>query len=182
MADSDLTSVARVKDFLKLTSDVDDGLLQALVTRYSEWVQVTRLNRRIAAADYEKRLNGWGGDRWVAPQYPIISVAGVTIGGGAALIADTDYWFDDTAIYLIGGSFPRGPSGNVVISWRAGYEIIPEDLDQTVAELVAFIYRSRDNFTTVTKSIAGENITFIMKTAPERLLESLNSWRKVFPG
>lgn len=183
MADEDLTSVARVKDFLKLTGDVDDGLLQALVTRYSVAVQKTYLNRTMGAADYSKRFNGWGGVKWVFPEWPAISVSNVQIGdvNTAPLVFDTDYYFDEKNLYLIDCGFVRGV-GNCRVSWRAGYVTIPEDLDQVVAELVSFIYRSRDNLTASSKTVAGETISFIQEIGPKRVIDVLNSYRKVFPG
>ena len=183
MADGDLTSVPRVKDFLKLTVDTDDGLLQALVTRYSAWVQSTALNRTITATDHSRRFGGWGGSIWVFPEFPAISVASVRVGGvdTTPLVAEQDYYFDDKALYLIGSSFPRGTPGNCLVEWRAGYEVIPDDLDQSVAEMVAFLYRQRDNFTVSSKTISGEAITFIQANAPQRVLDCFNNYRKVTP-
>lgn len=184
MASSDLTSIARVKDFLKLASNVDDGLLQALVTRLSLWT-CTRIGRDIIQTNYDTRFNGWGGDRWPTPQYPILSVTSITIGPfnstPVPLSATTDYWFDEDMIYLVGRCFTRG-QGNCRIQYTAGYLVVPEDLDQAVAELVAFAYKERDRLGVTSKNLAaGESINYITKEASSRVLSAFDNWRNVRP-
>lgn len=178
MAIGDLTSVGRVRDYLKLTTSADDGLIQALVTRVSEWAK-SRMSRQIVRTTFTKRLNGNGRPSWMAPEYPILAVTSVMIGG-TTLVAERDYWFDEDSIYFKGWTLTKGV-GNVTIIWEAGYDTVPEDLDEAVAEIVAFAYQERDRIGATSKSIGGETIAFIAKSGPARPLETLNLYEKVVP-
>lgn len=184
MASSDLTSIARVKDFLKLTSTADDGLLQALVTRYSLWVK-KRIGRDVTLTAYDIRVNGWGGNVFPFPQYPavtvdLLTIAPLSLASPTPLVATTDYIFDTQALYLVRGVFDKG-IGNVRLQYTAGYIVVPEDIDQATAELVAFGYRERDRLGANSKGVGPETISFITDPATKRVLQALDDWRNVVP-
>lgn len=184
MATTDLTSVPRVKDFLMLSKAGDDGLLQALVTRLSLWV-CKRIGRDIIATDYVWRTSGRGKNVLTLPQYPVISVSSVSLGcyGSTAvtLIPSTRYWLEPPrTLWLTQETFPSGV-GNTLIGYRAGYEVIPEDLDELVAEFVAFAYKERDHWGQESKTVGDQTIQYVTKSAPQRLLDGFDNWTNVVP-
>ena len=140
MATSDLTTVQSVKDWLKLTTADDDGLIQRLVTAISTFVS-NQTGRTFQPTTYTLTLDGWGGSKYMFPNRPVTAVASVSIGG--SVLQPSQYVWDSLTLRLKCGCFYQGV-GNVVITFTAGYASIPADLDDAVAEVCSWAYKERD--------------------------------------
>jgi hypothetical protein len=143
MAAGDLISLAAVKAWLSVQNTNDDTLLSRLISQVSR--SITNITNRpgFLPANYTEVGNGIGGTRLMLRNWPVISVASVTIGGHAipassALIAGQTYqrgWILDPsdsnpadtmqAISLRGWEFWPGQQ-NVIVSYTAGYQITAE--------------------------------------------------------
>lgn len=178
MAAGDLTTLSRVKAFLKLTTSGDDALLEALITGLSLWAQ-QRMSRAIATATYTKRFNGTGQASWYFPAGPVTAVGAVVIDG-RTLTAETDYWYDERLLTLKNGRFPPG-AGNCTVQFTAGFAVTPPALEQAVTELVALVYRERDRIGSSSKTVGQETISFITDSANKRTLEIFDNYTWVAP-
>jgi hypothetical protein len=88
------------------------------------------------------------------------------------------YTFNKWRVALIGYRFNRGVS-NVVISYTAGYAVVPPDLEQACIELCALRYRELDRIGLISKGLAGETITFTQKDFTNSVRTSLMQHKRV---
>jgi hypothetical protein len=140
---NDLTSLADLKAWLGVTSTADDTVLSALITEISVAI-LTNLGRAtILPAIYTETRDGGGETSIVPRHWPIGQVLSFTIDGMPVSIATSTAAPGGQVLSAIldsadpappGGlqrlSMRRGPIPNgiqnVVISYRAGYEISAE--------------------------------------------------------
>lgn len=192
MVDSDLTSVAAAKQWLGLQNASDDALLARLVAGASAWVQ-QYLNRTIALQTYTETYNGNGKTVLALQNTPIESVSSVTVDGIVIPArpgpTQAGFTFDESLLYLEGGSFTsplalgcyrftRGHQ-NIVVTYAAGYAIVPWDLEQVTIELVGLAYRERDRIGLSSKSLEGQTTAFLVRQLPIRLQTTLDQWKRV---
>ena len=183
MAANDLTTLAEAKQYIGISGTGDDGLLQALITRLSEWIQ-TYLSLDILAADRAEVRDGHGSNTIVVAYYPIISVASVKINGvsipASSGYAVSGYYFNDFTIKLRGYSFSPG-EGNVELAYRAGYEQVPADLSQACLELLALRYKERDRFGISSKNLGPEQVQFVTDAIPKSVMAIFNNYFRRIP-
>jgi hypothetical protein len=184
MAAGDLTTLDNVKGWLSppLTTTGDDALLTRLVTAASQFIQ-TWLNRAIASQTYSETRDGNGGQRLVFANTPVTAVASLTIDGGAIPSAPSPHWrgyiFGATTLYLQGCRFEPGFQ-NVVVSYTAGYESTPPEIEQACIELVTLRYKERDRIGQVSKNLAGEVVAFTQKDMPADVQTLIDQYRRNF--
>ncbi len=185
MAANDLTTVENVKAYLKIKTEdtTSDALLALLVTAASDFIQ-NILNRTFAAADYVQRTNGNGVEVMLAADYPILTVASVSINGVGIPAAANDtavgYVFGEDAIYLRGFKFSKGVK-NVVLSYRAGYNATPPTVADCCATLVSKKFKYLDRIGHVSKILAGETVTYEKSDLTDELKSVLRNYAKVVP-
>jgi hypothetical protein len=97
--------------------------------------------------------------------YPVIEVASVFVGGvevpPAPSPIDAGWLLEESALYLTGYAFTRG-CRNVVVSYQAGFETIPFDVEQAAIALVSRKYRERDRIGQASKSVAGDTVSYLV--------------------
>lgn len=189
MAANDLTTLDSVKAWIPVTNTNDDDLLTALVTRVSTFVQ-SWLNRTIALQPYVEVRNGQGNPVMLTQNYPIGSVALLTIDGltipprpplGPGTFSGlAGYTFDVNALYLSGYTFCRGFQ-NVVINYATGFAAVPTDLEQAVNMIIADWYKTQRGSAVgvQTQSIESQSVTFVRESIPDAALAILQQYRKV---
>ncbi|MBO8169966.1 MAG: phage gp6-like head-tail connector protein [Thermoanaerobacteraceae bacterium] len=128
-----LTTLGKVKEYLEIdqTDTSKDSILERLISSASATIE-NRLRRKIPVADYTEKFYGKH-TKLFPRQYPIISVASLTFEGEPL----TDYKIRETYIDLNGEY-----DGEFELSYRAGYETIPEDLEQACIMLVDYYYKT----------------------------------------
>jgi hypothetical protein len=183
MAAGDLTTLTAAKDWLSIKTDANDALLTRLVSAVSQFIQ-TWLDRQIAVQDYTEMRDGHGGNRLAFANYPVTAVAAVLVDG-RAIPASPDfltpgYRFTPTMLILEGYVFTRG-SGNVALTYTAGYAATPLELEQACLELVAARYKERDHIGQDAQSMQGQNVTFSTRDLPADVATVLGNWKKVMP-
>lgn len=192
----DLSTLQEVKDWLGLSSAADDALLTRLITAASEDIR-QECNRSFHPADYVEVHGGYGYGQviLVTRQWPVISVASLTVDG-AAIAARVGYSASgyviangDSAshVLLYGAEFTTGKD-NIEIRYRAGYADShgvfdpPADLAQAAIELVAYRYTGRGRIGQKSKTLAGENVSFITDHYPEQVMRVIQRYKRVIPA
>lgn len=146
-APQDLVDLARVKQYLEIAPEntTDDDLLQSLITGASNyWLLRTCRDSLNAVTDYTETYDGTGGMRLPLRNYPIVSVASVSVGGGAFAGSDgtTAGWVIDQsrkALVVVGmtSTYPYYGwpfSGYACVS---SYErIATQDVDDFIRNMV----------------------------------------------
>lgn len=184
MAAGDLTTLDNVKAWLSppLTATGDDALLTRLVTAASGFIQ-TWLNRAIASQAYTETRDGDGGGKLVFAYTPVTAVASLTIDGDPIPAAPNPHWrgysFSPTMLYLQGRHFTPGFQ-NIVVSYTAGFESTPPEIEQACLELVALRYKERDRIGQVSKNLAGEVVAFTQKDMPADVQTLIDQYRRNF--
>jgi len=129
-----LTSTARVKAYLGITSSGSDTAIDQLIARVSDQV-IRWCSRPFLRTTYSGVfLNGTGSQIMRLPDSPIISLSSVILGGsnGTTLSESADgnaagYQYDDKYLYLFGGYlFPMGHR-NIVVSYVAGFNATQDE-------------------------------------------------------
>lgn len=182
---ADLTTVANLEGWLNLSNvaaPVPDQL-QRLVTAVSNWMQ-SWMSRTIRSQAYTETQDGHGGNRLVLANAPVTAVASVVIDGQTIPpspgFGQAGYVFSSTAIILTGYLFNVGDA-NVVVSYTGGFTTTPPDLEQACLELASLRWRERDRIGHVSKGLAGETVTFMVKDMPDSVRTTLQKYDSVVP-
>jgi hypothetical protein len=129
MATGDLTTLAKVKDWLNTSGQAypagSDTILATLVSNASAFV-TSYLSRGFGVQTVTEKYNGAGTDRMMLRARPIISVQSLTVGQNTiaprSYPGAFGYAFDDSLIYMDGwAEFPRGVQ-NVSVTYVAGMQ------------------------------------------------------------
>jgi len=133
------------------------GLISAVSTSVQNFV-----GYQFAQASYTRTFNGTGGEKILLPDRPVISVTSVTIEGisvpAGTPVPQPGFRFDSKFVYLAGigrgfglghrggfeGRFVRGVQ-NIVISYEAGYAVIPFDVVQACLTWLGVLFALSDS-------------------------------------
>lgn len=176
----DLTTLASVKSYLNIDTlnTGNDAELSRLITVTSGLIR-NWINRDLTTAVYSDKLNGTNSINIMVPNYPITSIASITIGG--LLIPIADYIYDDTVITLLNGRYAPNGKMNVVVNYTAGYATVPPEVDQVCVEMVSKKFKHRDRIGLSSKGLAGETMSYDLKDMREETLTMLAAYTKVIP-
>jgi hypothetical protein len=181
----DLTTLANVKQWLNIpdSNTNDDALLTRMVSALSGFVQ-KYINRTIASASYTDVIDGIGQSRGQFANYPVTAVASISVQDQTIQPANSTtsygYVWSSTQWALQSVCVPRG-FGNVVVNYTAGFATTPLDLEQAVIEVLGLRYKERDRIGYVSKSLAGETVTFSLKDMPASTQTLLDSYKRMAP-
>lgn len=186
MAAGDLTTLDNVKGWLGLTDPSqtsDDVLLSRLITAASQFIKGI-CNRDFLQQDYVEVRDGTGANRMLFRNYPASAVASLVINGQSIPSGSPQapgFYFTPTMLILNGFSFQRG-FGNVSISYTAGMNTVPADLEQACIELVGVKYRQKDHIDKVSEAgMAGQSTSFSQADMPAPVRAVLNTYKRVVP-
>lgn len=173
---ANLTTLAKARQqiFGNDPSIEADDILNQLITSSSAWVE-REIGGDLIAASFTETLDGDGGTRmrlkhshsW-RPGFPtttvtLVKVDGETISARPAVTStDTnpDGWlYRDDGVDLVGFRFTKGKA-NVVITYTAGFDACPADIEQAVLEHIAIRYSDRSRAGLASMSSAGESASF----------------------
>jgi hypothetical protein len=175
----DLATLADVRSWLNFTATntANDGDLARLITACSLFM-LRYMQRDIIQQTYTDTFNGNGGAVQVLRRGPVVRVKSVTVNGQP--LDTSTYVCDDFAVYLQRGTFPRGLQ-NVVVSYVAGYDTVPVDLQQACIETVALRWRERDRIGQSSKGLQGETTTFSLVDFPPQVRTLMQTYQRVTP-
>ena len=154
----DLVTLADAYAWLKLTSGSDDVNLQLAITGVSRAI-ATWCSRNFVVASYAEVYDGVGSDRLVLRNFPVISVASLSIDD-CVVVPQTSalaqgYKFSGRVVALSGYRFSRGFQ-NIAISYQAGLSPIPEDLKLACLNWLRGWYLARDRDADLLSQRAGD--------------------------
>ncbi len=137
-----LVTLSSIKEYLSIASEDHDTFLNSQITIISKAVE-SYCNRKIASTQYEKTITK---SDWVTrareyihlPEGPVISIDEILECESPLL--DSEYELIDSKIYRKEGSYRRSWGSEVVVTYTAGYAVIPEDIQYIVKDLVAQSY------------------------------------------
>lgn len=194
MAAGDLVTLEEAKVWLQIDDTSRDALITRLISSSSLLVQ-RHCGRHFPLGSRVETRDGHGGQAMVLKNWPVIAVASVVVNGLAIAAAIGQgggfYWTSDeqggATVYLRGYGFDRGQA-NVVLSYTAGYAVIPEDLQQAVLLTVQSQLGSQD----IDPNLAGEAIPGTWSgtyrstgigSIPDSAKQLLDAggWRRPFP-
>jgi hypothetical protein len=146
-AAQDLVDLATVKQYLEIApgNTTDDDLLQALITGASNyWLLRTSRDSLNAVQDYAETYDGPGGLRLPLRNYPIVSVASVSVAGAAFAGSDgtTAGWVIDQSrkgLAIVGATTGTYPYSGLWpgYSCYSSYErVATQDVDDFIRNLV----------------------------------------------
>jgi hypothetical protein len=178
----DLTTLADVKAWMKITGTAEDAELSRLITAASSGIE-KYLGRQLELADYVEERHGRGGNRLALNEGPVVSVQSVVINGFTIPKSTGPFvpgWVnDDKAVFLRGYyAFEHGIK-NVVVRYEAGFDEVPGSVAQACIELVSLRHKERDRIGIVSKGIAGETVSFTQKDFTNSVRTALDEFRRV---
>lgn len=189
MAANDLTTLANVKQWLKVTTTNDDALLSSLITSASQYIE-TYCDREFVPQTFTEIRDGKGTKSMQFAHYPVTAVSLVLLGSleiaPAPQMGDigwpgTGYTFTDTLITLRGYFF-WADVANVELVYTAGYNPMPADIVQAANELVGLRYRQRDHIgLTGSTSVDGQHIGYDDSALTPALATLLAQYKKRSP-
>lgn len=129
-----LITVALATEMLGLTED-DSSILEKYINQASA-IAEQRTRRKLKSRTYTSQtFDGMGSRKILFPEYPLSSVSAISVDGVNVLSLVKVYRYGE--IRLTEGVFTEGDQ-NVVISAVAGYDPVPDDLQDAVLEIVAW--------------------------------------------
>lgn len=180
-----LASVAALETYLNLDAgNPDEALLVRLLVQVGTFIE-GKVARAFAAADYSETYDGNGSHYMALRQGPIISIDTLLIDDMPMRPASrtaVGYAFKDSAVLLTGGlKFERGIQ-NVEVSYRAGYEVIPADVELAAIEGAALVYKRRGHLDMSSQAMAGSTTSYLTQAMPESVAAVINTYRRVVPA
>jgi hypothetical protein len=176
-----LTTLAKVKQYGKITSFEDDLLLLRLIDAASSTVEKF-CSREFASASRVEVRDGTGTRKMMLRHFPVTAVASLTINGRVIPPRPSPlasgYTHDDECIKLTGYAFDDGVD-NVEVVYTGGLETVPADVDAAVCEMVCTRYQGTDRLGIKSKGLAGETIVFDVDDIPDHLGRVLNQYQMV---
>jgi len=170
----DLTTLQAVKDWLAVTTNKDDALLQRLITAESQTIEKI-LQRPILLETRTDTIPCYGSATIMPPATPIQHVESVLVDGKAINIRH------DNLTIRRADTAPWSRNGMVQVTYTAGYEEVPFDLEQACIEMVALHYGERERIGHQSKSIEGATVSFITRAMPDSVKARLAPYIKVTP-
>lgn len=177
---SDLTTLAKVKEWLGESTNANDSVLTRLIAAASDYIQ-TWLSRDIMQNTYVSARDGTGGSRLMFRNYPVTAVTLVKIDNvpiPLSVNGSNGYVYNETALSLIGYRFNKGYS-NVSLSYTAGFAVVPNEIEQACIEMVALRFKEKGRIGVVSKGMAGETITYSQKDMSDSMESTLMQYRRV---
>jgi hypothetical protein len=169
----DLTTLDAVKAWLDKTADTADVQLQRLITAESKAIE-RAIQRPVLAETRTDFIQGYGSATIMPPATPIQSIEKVLVDG-----MPVEVQHDALTIWLkSGGAWPK--NSRIQVTYTAGYDSVPYDLEQACIELVALRYKERDKVGVISKGIGGESVAYVA-SMPVSVENLIAPYKKVAP-
>jgi hypothetical protein len=174
-----------------INNTADDPMLTRLILAASSLID-RFCNRSFTLQSYTEIRNGNGKNRLVLKNAPIVTVTQVVVNGvGYTQMAEpavgvfasngATFAFEEQQIVLVGGRFIQGVK-NVLIQYTAGFDPVPDDVEQACIDIVTTIYKNKDRFGEISKVIQGiGTVSFSQKDMTAFAAEVLYAWQLTTP-
>ena len=183
-----LATLAQLKSQLGIINSETkyDAKLSLYLNAASDWVE-TYCDRKFGAANYIEILSGNRSNFLNIDQWPLISVSELRVSASrdwaseSSLIPSTSYGItgDKVGVTYYQGFFPKGYD-NIRISYRAGYESIPADLQLGVIWAAEWFYlhNNRGDSGRTTASKQGESVG-VLSDVPPMCKSIIDAYRRL---
>jgi hypothetical protein len=186
-----LPTVNDLKSYLRIESNAENTLLQALLDRAKAqleiWTDVPITAVSTTAVDRADVINGQTCVSLIFPQRPINTTATIVDSEGTTVTSD-EYTINTASgmIYANDGySFPYGPytiTTTCGLSLRGDYARIEPILSQCIIDLAADLYQKRTPNAS-SESAAGTSISWdVSRDTAARVLKVLRAFKLVVAG
>ncbi len=179
-----LATLSDLEAYLALPAgNGDEALLTQLILRASALFE-SLTGRAFTPTSYTESYDGKGSPYLALNQTPVSSVLSVTLDGQPmqpAAFQVPGYTLRQDALVLTGGLVFTRDLQNVSVSYIAGLNTIPNDIQMAVLELAAFLYRERGHLGESSKGMAGASTAYITAALPDRVGTVVNNWKRVAP-
>lgn len=168
---ADLTTLAKVKEFLGIGDTLTDAVLSTLVSQVSRAIEA-HCHRTFADTNYTEYHDGDLANEVPLRQYPIISITSVhedtaRAFGSSALVSADDYTFEkDSGLLLVDYRLPRG-NRNVKVVYRAGYATIPTDVELAANKWAGVEFNRRKSGGSVSESLGNYSTSYEVGPVPK---------------
>lgn len=157
----DLCTLSDVKEWLGLKTQDADPVLSRLITAVSAYIE-SWLSRPIATLTTTETYNGNGGTAMQLRGYPIQSVTSITVDGQPCTL----FHFDDANLIRDDAGFFNRGQANVIVTYTAGFAVIPEEISQCAIEMVALRFKERDRIGITTQALGQGNTSYTRDDFP----------------
>lgn len=173
-----LTTLARVKIFLGISSDTYDGLFIMLINQATEYIENYTHRLMKEATRTEEVYDGTGGESIVLRNFPVTAFTKLEYNGSGDGSEDwvefdsTDYyWETDGRLILVGGKFSKKPKGYRA-TYTAGYKIdfdneantvlhtLPAGLEMACLRLISALFNSRRAAGIQSETLGDQSVTY----------------------
>lgn len=186
-----LPTVSDLKSYLRIESNAENTLLQALLNRATAqlevWIDAPITATSVMAVDRAAVLDPIPCTSLVFPQRPISSTVTLVDSEGTT-VSSAEYTVNTASgvIYAnTGYSFPYGPytiTATCGLSLRGDYARIEPMLSQCIIDLAADLYQKRTP-NAQTESAAGTNISWdVSRDTAARVLKTLRAFKLAVAG
>lgn len=178
-----VTTLSKLKEYLGVTSTTDDVLMNRLIAGASTWFN-NQVGLDIVATIYQQVNDGEGTRSVILKHFPITSVSSVVVDGVTipqrTSVTGSGWVLKANNVSLTPDySFTDGLQ-NVVITYTAGYDVIPYDVEQAVIEMAAMRYRERTRIGVMSNTVGGESVSYQTVTIPVSVQSVVDSYKRMF--
>jgi len=182
LLDYALTTTASVKEYMKLSDaeyNANLNLIISLINSATRYIE-SFCGRRFKETIYTDELHDGDGTTILdLPNYPLTAIASIyrTYDVGTDELYDSTYYKryeDEGYVYRKAGWF-KGKQ-NIKITYTAGYDPIPADLEELCNAMVAFKYDAAARTGIKSEKIGKYAITYSEVSLPEEIMAQMASW------
>jgi uncharacterized phiE125 gp8 family phage protein len=170
-----LTTLQSAKEYLKITDISEDTLIESLINSASEQIEKF-CKRKLKEKTYsDEEYDGTCRTNLLLNQFPVFSVSSVKIDD--VLIDSSEYKVrkETGSLIRVNSIWPEGFM-NIKVSFVAGYNPVPSDLELACKHLVMFYYKTDiSNFSRT----FGEGFVLRPDAMPRQVQMLLAPYRKV---
>jgi hypothetical protein len=180
-----LAQLADLKAYLDIpaANTGSDALLSRLLSASSDYFE-TQTERTMATASYTASFDGDGARSYYPRRIPVVSVSSVSVDGTAVAKAtgtsDDGWLLDGYVVRLRNTTFSTGVL-NCQVCYVAGYDPIPQDVQQAVIELATLKFKERTHVGKQSEGMVGMNATFLPSITPRSVQDVIDDYSSI-PG
>lgn len=186
-----LPTVADLKTYLRIESNAENTLLQALLDRAKAqleiWIDAPITATNVITVDRAAVISGQVATSLIVNQRPISSTVTIVDSEGDT-VSSADYTVNTASgvIYAKdGASFPYGPytiTASTGLSLRGDYARIEPTISQCIIDLAADLYQKRTPNAS-SESAAGTSISWdVSRDTAARVLKTLRAFKLAVAG
>lgn len=171
-----LTTLERVKRYIGQAVDYtdDDALLEDLLEGVSEAFR-QYASQDFDLARYDEVYAGTGNSYLQLTQSPVKQILSVAVNSWPVDPGNHTGYILTGASLFRGQMWPKGPA-NVSVSYIAGYDAVPQDVQQAVVEVVALRYKLKEHIGMTSRAKGAASDTYDTSDLPEHVKSILDRY------